>query len=291
MAKKAQLEKIAVRKMRLRESFDSLNQRQALMEAELADLPKRVREKFMPARKELLLQVFIPAVERKIAQFLIAKGLLEDILRFSDQRLKAVYLDRAVFRRFASHQFRRGCYIGMDSQSPRWRGLQNVLPAVNQLHRALYFNFSKKHPAKLQEVSLQHLRPMSWKGVMELVTNLAARPGNAAFDYVFLPATLELEEAVEVMNHKMKVSRGSPGLVLVYVGKFSSEQIHNDPAFREIYFRALKHNVILNIDGHALVDNPKAIAWRLLNETLGSTFDTDEVEELPEDETNIAVKI
>ena len=78
---------------------------------------------------------------------------------------------------------------------------------------------------------------------------------------------------------------------MIYVSRFSNQKIHNDPAVRENYFRARRNNVIMNIDGHALVDNPKAIALRLLNETLGCAFDFDEVEELPEDETNIAVKI
>ncbi|HEX9841871.1 MAG TPA: hypothetical protein VGC20_03935, partial [bacterium] len=58
--------------------------------------------------------------------------------------------------------------------------------------------------------------------------------------------------------------------------------LRRDAALRDSYFRALKHNVVLNIDGRVVVDNPRSIGMRLLHETLGCAIDVPEAEEPPE---------
>ena len=128
----------------------------------------------------------------------------------------------------------------------------------------------------------------------ELLNFLALQgkdPENLPYDYLVIPATLSLAEAIEIMNRKDLAFRGVPRLVLIYVSKFSNKAIQEDAALREGFFKAKKHNVILNIDGQDVVDNPHAIALRLLNETLGCTYDTDLVEEMPEDEEEVAFKV
>ena len=93
-----------------------------------------------------------------------------------------------------------------------------------------------------------------------------------------------LAEAVELMNYKDRIFRGVPRLVYVFVSKYSPSEILGNPQLREQFFKAQKHNVIVNIDGHAVVDNPMSICQRLLKQTLGSCFDTPMVEELPEED-------
>ena len=43
--------------------------------------------------------------------------------------------------------------------------------------------------------------------------------------------------------------------------------------------------------GQEVVDNPNAIALRLLNETLGCAYDTAHVEEMPEEDQEVAFKV
>ena len=278
------LEKAAARRQRLRQSRQNLKERQLLMQGELEDLPKQVRECFMPARKALLLNNFIPEAEKKLLNLRRCKAFLEEILRLSHELLKAQYLDRAVYRRFASDQFMKGAYIAVDIRQDQARAFQNVQPAVNRLFRSIYYNISQQHPKKLPRVKSGHLKTMEKKVLLDFLQQWGAAPRKAPYSYIFLPSTFSLADAVEVMNYKDRAFRGVPRLVLIYVSKFHTAEIVDNPVFREAYFKAQKHNVIVNIDGHAVVDNPLAICQRLLQETLGSTFDTPEVEEMPEEE-------
>ena len=125
---------------------------------------------------------------------------------------------------------------------------------------------------------------MDKRTLLEFAQQWAAAPEKLPYDYIVLPASLELAEAVEVMNYKDRLFRGVPRLVLVYVSKFTNSEILDNPVLREEFFKAQKHNVIVNIDGHVVVDNPLSICHRLLQDTLGSCFDTSMVEELPEDD-------
>ena len=65
---------------------------------------------------------------------------------------------------------------------------------------------------------------------------------------------------------------------MIFVTKFNSGQVTESDILRERYFRALRHNVILNVDDGKIVDNPKAIAERVVQETLGSAHDLEDVQ-------------
>lgn len=283
-SKISELEKLAGRKERLRLSRSYLVERQQLMEADLADLPNRVRERFMPARKELLLKNFIPNAERTILDFKRAKAFLDDVFRLDHDLLKHEYLDRAVYRHFVSNQFLRGAFIAVDNQAPKATGLRNILPAVNRLFRTLHHNYEKQHPEKARRAASNHLKTMGKQTLMDFAQQWADSGEKLPYDYIVLPASLELAEAVELMNYKDRMFRGVPRLVYVFVSKYSPSEILDNPLLREQFFKAQKHNVIVNIDGHAVVDNPISICQRLLEETLGSCFDTPMVEELPEED-------
>ena len=285
--KKRQLEKLAARKLRLHTSVFSLDERMRIMDEELADLPRRVEEKFMPARKELLLQVFIPEAERAIDHGKLAKSFIREISNLPMDQIKSLYLDRAVFRRFSSRQFVTGVHFSTNTQVPHAKSLHNVMPAVNLLGRTLLHNYAKQHPRLADRVKLETHPTKDPAALWEFVQQLSTMD-KLRYGYVVIPATTSLDTAVKLMNQKDSLFHGLPRLVLIYVSKFSNSAITGDPKLRENYFKALKHNVIINIDGLTLVDNPAAIAERLLHETLGSTFDTAEVED-EDEETVVAV--
>ena len=136
---------------------------------------------------------------------------------------------------------------------------------------------------------MKHLRYMEKASLLEFAGEQLAAT-KPIYDYIILPASLDVADAVEIMLRKERMAKGVPRLVMIYIGKFKSTRILEDPKFRESFFKAIKHNIILNIDGVKVVDNPYAISFRLLHETLGSTFDTDIVEEMEEGEREIAFK-
>ncbi|HEX9842294.1 MAG TPA: hypothetical protein VGC20_06065, partial [bacterium] len=165
---------------------------------------------------------------------------------------------------------------------PAARALPNVQPAVAEFYRLLHFNLVQSHPELVEGMGLDYAKENL--DVAALGNWIDERAGTATatvYDYAILPATLSLREAVALIERKDAAFRGVPRLVLIYVSKFKATLLRDDPVLREGYFHALKHNVIINVDGSAVVDNPGAIAWRLLSETAGATADTEALLEAP----------
>ncbi len=277
-----QFVKLIARKTRLRAAAKSLAERQTLMEEELADLPQRVRQQFMPARKQLLVEVFLPEAERRTAQLNKAQTFVTELIGLPHEPLKAKYLDHGIFRRFYSRQFMRGGAYAADTNSDLHFPTRNVAPALRLLARALAHNFKRHRVPGVERVQLPQLSSQQPREILATIQNMAAVAGRGQFDYLVLPPTLPLKEGLELLRRKDELYAGVPRLVLIFVTRFDPQLLRHDAAIREAYFRALKHNVVLNVDGHVVVDNPRSIGMRLLHETLGSAIDLPDVEEPPE---------
>jgi hypothetical protein len=277
-----QLIKLVARKARLRESSRSLAERQILMDEELADLPQRVRQQFMPARKKLLVDVFLPESELRAAQFGKAQTFITELLSLPHDPLRAKYLDHAIFRRFYRRQFMQGGAYAADPNHDLHYPTRNVAPALRLLLRALTHNYKRLRLPGAERVRLPQLSNQSPAQILATIANMAAVAGRGQFDYLVLPPTLHLAEGLELLHRKDKLYEGVPRLVLIFVTRFDPNLLRHDAALRDSYFRALQHNVVLNIDGRVVVDNPRSIGLRLLQETLGCAIDVPDVEEPPE---------
>ena len=285
-----QMERLISRKDRLRRSVSAIDGRLTIMDRELVDLPKRVEMKFMPARKELLINIFIPEAQRELEYAQQAKSFVRELNNFDMAAIKDLYLDRAVFRRFASRQFVHGAQIALDPANPLARGLHNVQPALNRFVQQIEYNFRKTHPDWCEKTKIEFSKPMEPALIWNFIQQVHGMGENPRFSYVVLPGTLPVDQAVRMMNQKDQLYNGLPMLVLIYLSKFDDSALRLDRVLREAYFKAVKHNVVLNIDNRVLVDNPLAIADRLAQETLGSAWDHDKLEPLPADEGIQAVK-
>ncbi len=269
------------RKRRVRESAQALAERQSIMDQELADLPQRVKNLFMPARKKLLLEVFVPEQERRVGNIVKVQSFMNDLIGLSHERLKERYLDHAILRRFYSRQFLRGGAYAADQASALHHAMRNVAPGLKLLQRAIVHNLKNHSLPGAERVSLPQLTHHSPRQILEALENMAGVEGPLQFNYLVLPPTLSLTEGLTIINKKDQLFQGVPRLVLIYVGKFDRRLIRDDAAIREAYFKAVQHNVVLNIDGHVVVDNPRPIGMRLLADTLGCAIDVPAVEEPP----------
>jgi len=290
-AEREAMAKLSARKARLRQTAQGLAERSELMNAELEDLPTRLRERFMPARKRLLLDIFIPEIQKRIFYYRQANTFLAELLNLPYERLRQLYVDRAIFRRFSSTQFLNGLQVTHDVMVANAEGLRNVNAGISQFFRTLQHNFSKFHA---EQTALLKLEKVAAMDAAKIMARLREFPPEASPDqpsYLILPSTMPLPAALRLMNQKDALFRGVPRAVLVYVSKFDAEQLLDNPALREEYFQALKHNVIVNIDDKKVVDNPNTIGLRLLNDTLGCTSDTPRVEEIPEEDPDSAQRI
>jgi len=118
--------------------------------------------------------------------------------------------------------------------------------------------------------------------ILATIENLVRVVERGQFDFLVLPPTLDFGEGLRLILRKDALYEGVPRLVLIFVTKFPPQRLRQDAELRDLYFRAVKHNVVLNIDGHEVVDNPRSIGLRLLQETLGSAADLPDVEEPPD---------
>jgi hypothetical protein len=291
LKQRATLERLSAKKRRLAATDRGLAERQALMEGELTDLPRRVVELFMPARKALLEEIFIPESKKRGFYFRQIGAFLQELMSLPQERLQQVYQERAIYRRFSSHQFIRGLQIGYDPNDPRADQLRNVSPAISVFFRTLQYNFSKFHPDQAPALKLEHTEPKDPAQILALARTLKTEDGKQPVTYLVLPCTLAIADVVKVINQKDVIFQGIPQVVMLFIGKFSDDEIQGHAALRDGYFKALKHNIIVNIDGRKLVDNPQTIGLRLLNETLGSTFDTEKVEETPSEDGDVALVV
>lgn len=273
------LVRLTARKKRLRDSANGLSERMEMMEKEMADLPEQVKKYFMPARKKLLIELFIPEVERKISMFGKAQIFLVEMMSLSYEQLKKTYLDHAIFRRFHARQFLRGGAYAPDQASPLHHGMRNVQSALRMTLRAFQHNYKRHNMRGAERLTIPQLSYKSTREIMASVENMATSKAPNQFDYLVLPPTTPLMEGLNMMIRKDRMFHGIPRLVMIFITRFDGTLLRRDDAVREAYFKALKHNVVINVDGHTVVDNPRSIAMRLLQETLGCCIDIPDIEE------------
>jgi hypothetical protein len=285
-AQRDELVKISNNNETLNKNSKGLAERSTMMDDELADLPTRMRERFIPARKKLLLEVFVPEAQKRVSYFRQAQAFLAELLNLPYERLRTMYLDRAIFRRFNSTQFLHGLQITHDVMVANAQGLRNVNAGISQFFRTLQYNYNKYLPKRAPYLKLDKAEAMDPPHIMTRLRQLPPEAGLDSPSYVILPSTLSVQDAIKLMNQKDAMFRGVPRAVLVYIGKFKPELLQEDHALRDDYFQALKHNVIVNIDDRKVVDNPKTIAIQLLNDTLGCAWDIPKVDEIPEEDQN-----
>jgi hypothetical protein len=267
------------RRGRLRESARGLAERRVLMEEEMADLPQRVKQLFMPARKKLLIDVFIPEAERRIAHFGKAQAFITELLGLSYEKLKQKYLEHAIYRRFYARQFLRGGAYAADPASPLHYAMRNVYPALKLLLKALAHNYTRHRIRGAERLTLPQIAYQQPRKILAQLESMAKSNAPQQFDYLVLPPTMPLMEGLNLMHRKDLLFNGAPRLVLFFITKFDGNLLKRDPVVRDAYFRALKHNIVVNIDGHRVVDNPRSIGMWLLQETLGCAIDVPDVEE------------
>ena len=280
--KREQLIRMTARKRRLRESTVALGERKVIMEEEMADLPGRVKRLFMPARKKLLVEVFIPEQEEKIENFKKVQGFLNDLIGLPFERLKERYLDHSIFRRFYSRQFYRGGVYAADPASPRHYAMRNVAPGLKVLNKGITHNFKLNGKPGVEKVTLSQLKYQNPQSILTAIEEMAKSSRPLQFDFMVLPPTFSLMEALNIINRKDVWFNGVPRLMLIFISKYDRKLLRDDQAVRDAYFKAVKHNIVINIDGHAVVDNQRSIGVRLIEETLGCAIDIAEVEEPPD---------
>ncbi|MBI4082789.1 MAG: hypothetical protein HY423_09280 [Candidatus Lambdaproteobacteria bacterium] len=265
-------------------SLGRIAQRVAQLRQEEPHLRDVIARRMIPAYRTLCEQYFIPEVHKRIEHFQRARAFVGDLGRLSFGELQREFMERAIFRRFHAVQFTRGVHHGLDTAEPLFAKTTNVPRALYLFQRALQQNLVTKGIDEKQ-VTLEKLQPATPEEILRYCGRQRELAPERRVTYLVLPATLSLPRAIETILAKDAIFGGLPQLVMIYLSSFDNRTIQESDALRDQYFRAVKHNVIIGVDGVRLVDNPLVMATRLLQETLGSSIDMGEVKRPAETES------
>ena len=169
-----------------------------------------------------------------------------------------------------------------DPASPRQYAMRNVGPGLKVLNRGISHNFKLNGKPSVEKVSLSQLSYQNPQKILTAIEGMAKSSRPLQFDFMVLPSTFSLMEGLKIINQKDGWFNGVPRLMLIFITKFDRKMLRDDKVARDAYFSAVKHNIVINIDGHAVVDNQRSIGVRLVQETLGCAIDISDVEEPPD---------
>ena len=264
-------------KMVSQKALAAITRRLEQMERETGQMTDFIESRLLPGHIRLCEEIYIPNTQRRLEFLYRARAFFTELAAISFDNLQRVFLDRAVYRRFHGAQFASGGFFGINPDLPLFNQLSNLMNSLARFHHGLRMNL-KKAGYEAGAVTLTKLATERPKGILEFLEDQCRKGPSSRLNYVILPGTLSLTQALEIIHHKDALYNGIPQQVLIFVSKFDAGQIRDDPELREQYFRAVRHNVIINIDGVRLVDNPKNIAEALIRETVGCAHDLKDVE-------------
>lgn len=257
--------------------MSGLNNRLGELTRESENINEVVENSILPAQATYAERIHIPNIEKRITYLKQARLFVEELHSQSFEALQREFLDRAIFRRFYASQFRSGAVFGMHTEMPIYAKLTNVSDGIAAFHRNLRVILVSNGFGS-DEISLTRLPAERLSAILQFIEVQKQTEPEKRHNYLVLPSTFTLSQALEIIQFKEELFSGLPQLLVVYISKFDVGQFRDDAAMRDRYFMAMKHNVIINIDDDKVIDNPKAIADYLVDQTLGCCHDISAVE-------------
>ena len=239
-------------------------------------LEQIVMSKTLPSTRVLLKTLYIPLVEKE-------QKLLEKANLFLGQIISnATSLKRELSLTFfkmrhSFPQFVYGAYCFDSSKGSRNHTEKNIFNA----HLMLAENYKAGCAAaggQVKKISLNKLDVIGVNGVKSRIQQICA--GLSDERVLFLPASITLQEALEVCESKDRLVRANPrkcrshnSLVLVYIGVMDFEEIRKDVQLRDRYHQAIMSNIFINIDGETIYNNRDSLFEAMIIHTFGRCND------------------
>jgi hypothetical protein len=253
---------------------------------EAKDLPRLIDERLLPAFRVLCDQYLVPSTAQRMEAYRLAQAFAREMGKLAFETVQKEFLDHAIFRRFQAAQFRAGALYGQDPSHRLFAHLSNVLPALYGFHRQLKTNL-RRLGFREDDITLTKMQVASTHEIRQFCERQRYAEPRKRLTYVVLPGTMSLLEALDIIEFKEELFQGLPQLVMMFISKFDQSAVRSDPALRDRYFHAVKHNIIVNIGAPGVVDNPGPLSVRLARETIGRAFDLAKVDLLPEQDVHL----
>ncbi|MCP4294447.1 MAG: hypothetical protein GY786_02445, partial [Proteobacteria bacterium] len=248
----------------------------AYLKTQEDQLESFVMSKTLPSTKVLLKTQYLPLVEQDLKLLERANLFLGEILSKGEelsQQLSNTYFNN----RYNYQQFGFGNYCYDSSRSTRNYTEKNIAAALMMLAENYKVGFSSANTT-LNRVALKKIEVVGLEGVQSAIKTLWQSTQNEKF--LFLPATLTMEEALYACNFKEvtvkenpKISRSRNSLILIYIGVINFDELSKNETQLEEYHLAIMSNIFISIDDVKTFNNKQSIFEAIIGHTLGNCHD------------------
>lgn len=240
------------------------------------NLEKIAMSKALPSTRVLLKTQYIPLVEREKALLNRANAFLAEII--SKEKQVRDGLTNTFFRkRYGYAQFTRGSYAMDTGRGAKDHTEKNTYAA--------HILFAERHKSacapvagKVEKLAVRKIEIQGMEGLKNRISQ--TWHGNVDDRFIFLPASLSLEEVLELCDYKETICKGNPkpkksknSIILIYVQKLKYDQLQQRPDLLRSYNEAILSNIFINIDDSKVFNNRDSIYEALVKETFGSCND------------------
>ncbi len=246
------------------------------LKSQESNLEAVAMSKALPSTRILLKTQYIPYVEKEISLLTKADRLLTEICS-KENEMKEALIKTFYHQRYGYPQFLNGYFALDDSRSTKDYTEKNIY--------ATYILLADKYASIQFEAKDQVIRASLMKLLVKGIDGLKHKISQLWIDntrerFIYLPATLSIEDALELCEYKQSVINENPSnnrsihsLILIYINKFNYDRIRFTDDLREKYNQAILSNIFINIDGEKIFNNRNSIYDACIHATFGCSHD------------------
>ncbi|MCP4756588.1 MAG: hypothetical protein GY866_37475 [Proteobacteria bacterium] len=246
------------------------------LEKQEENLEDVAMSKTLPSTRILLKTQYIPLVEKEKKMLVRANQFLSEIIS-NEKAIRKALVSTFFKKRYGLPQFANGGFCLDISKGTKDHTERNIYSAF-MLMAERFPKACANAQGKVDKIGLKKLEIKGIEGLKSRISQIWQ--GHSGEQFLFLPSSLILNEAIELCEYKELIAKNNPkaqhsrhSLILIYVRKFSYEAIKKDPALLERYNLAILSNIFINVDGQQIFNNRESIFDACIRETFGNCSD------------------
>ncbi len=248
----------------------------AYLRSQEENLEQVALSRALPSTRILLKTKYIPMVKREKAMLSRANLYLSEIIS-NESTINRSLVSTFFQKRFGAYQFANGSYcldITSGTKDHTERNIYNAFILIAER----FVNAVAGIGLKGVKTELKKIEVKGAEGLRNVISQ--SWHGHIENRFIFLPASLTLDEALELCEYKDLININNPksqksanSLLLIYVHKIVFEEIERSPELRARYNKAILSNIFINVDGKQIFNNRESIFDASVRETFGKCHD------------------
>jgi hypothetical protein len=246
------------------------------LKSQEGNLEQVAMSKALPSTRVLLKTQYIPLVDKEKKLLVRANQFLSEIVS-GEKALQQALVTTFFKKRYGIPQFLNGSFCLDISRGTKDHTEKNVFAAFMLIAE----RFQKACGDVLPDGGKKEFKKLEINGI-EGLRNRVSQIWHGHVDdrFIYLPAALSLNDALELCEYKDLIARNNPktgrskhSLILIFVHKLSWDEIRRRPELKKRYNQAILSNIFINVDGVVIFNNRESIFDACIRETFGQCWD------------------